>query len=1302
MKSFLSSLRKLDASLEIESGQTASKNRIKLWKCWPRNSKAIKKYTKKGIPGISLSLYTSLLTIGTSIGIGITFNPQSSWAGSTCVGTYSSRSGVVFNPTTGVISTSTTNSVIGYFNSITNAYVPIANYTGGGNINAIATQPSTGNLFFVNRTTGNIVVYNSNIGTQATLTGVLPSSTTIIGATFTASGKLYVYYTNKTLIEVNPSNGNQVGSTITINGIPGGSPAAGIPGNTPVGTVFTGGTTNGDIAIGTDGVIRILGDTSTIIATATSVTYTSRLYTLTISGNTATAIPVVASDITGLSGAAANGLAIDPATGKFYISSSLGTYELNPNTNSATLLTSATGTNDLAACGSPAPDVPTITKAFGPDNVVGIPANSTLTLTLGNTNQVPIFLIAPLVDNFQTGLTVRSPNGLGGTCLNDTANSNKVTAVVNSSSISLLDGLKIPAGGCTVTVNVTASTVGTFTNNIAAGALKTTAGNNASATTSTLVVPAIDYGDAPITGTAPNGTGTNAYGEARHVVVAGIRLGATIDSETASIANATATGDGADDDGITIPALVAGQTATITAQVSGAGGYLQGWIDWNGNGLFDAGEQIATNIQDNGTGDNNAAIGTISFDVNVPANAITSASTFARFRWSTNQNLDSTTTATDGEVEDYQILIKAPPLTCGTIYGSYNNGGIFNGLRAYNPTSGSLSAQIATLTTPGGSTTNVAALAVDPVLDSNGNRRVYYMENSGTNARLFYYDGSSVTDTGTTITVPYSPINTVRSDGSTGSLNNSFNRMGFAPDGTLYIADGQKTFYRFSPNRSGTGGTLSAANTITDNPNNDIGNFGRAKVGQSGGGDITFDSSGRMYIVTYDSNSSGVPTEFRLFQILNPQSSTPTAVLLGRQASVDTVAGLSFQISDNTLYMQGGGGKSFGWNLATNTVTNLSATSLGSADLGSCHYPDLDPTNTSTKTVANITNPGATQLSANDILEYTLNVTNNGNLVAGNVTLVDAIPAGTTYVTGSTKLNSITQTDVSGAMPYANATNAKQINSPGQASGVLTAGASNKATVVFRVKVNAANIKICNQSNVFYDGGLTVGISSDDPSTTSVNGDQTCTGVIPGSSKAKLLLVKRITAIKRNGETVPETFTTFVDDLNSLTPTNDDNHCNWPGSTGAAGACTNTYTVGKTSVSDIQTGDEVEYTIYYLNGGGNPAKLARICDQLDTNLAFQTQFNSSDITTVGKGLVLVAGNTTTQYLTNTGLDNDKGQLTTPALATSCNLGARTGNNLSDDVVVVDVGSPTSLLMNSTSSGTPTDSYGYIRFKAKVR
>jgi hypothetical protein len=88
-----------------------------------------------------------------------------------------------------------------------------------------------------------------------------------------------------------------------------------------------------------------------------------------------------------------------------------------------------------------------------------------------------------------------------------------------------------------------------------------------------------------------------------------------------------------DEDGITRTALVEDRTSTFTATVSGAG-YLQAWVDWNGDGDFlDPGEQVATNLQDNGSGDDvTSGDGTITFDVNVPAGAYI-GDTFSRFRW---------------------------------------------------------------------------------------------------------------------------------------------------------------------------------------------------------------------------------------------------------------------------------------------------------------------------------------------------------------------------------------------------------------------------------------------------------------------------------------------------------------------------------------------------------------------------------------------------------------------------------------------------------------------------------------------
>ena len=146
-----------------------------------------------------------------------------------------------------------------------------------------------------------------------------------------------------------------------------------------------------------------------------------------------------------------------------------------------------------------------------------------------------------------------------------------------------------------------------------------------------------DFGDAP-----------SSYGNPIHTLVNGIRLGPSNSADAGPFNSATASGDTADD-GITIPALTQTVNATITANVVGSGGYLQGWIDWNGNGSFsDSGEQIALNLQDT---DND---GVIDVPVAVPSST-TTGQTFARFRWSTSAGIVINTAVSDGEVEDYAI-----------------------------------------------------------------------------------------------------------------------------------------------------------------------------------------------------------------------------------------------------------------------------------------------------------------------------------------------------------------------------------------------------------------------------------------------------------------------------------------------------------------------------------------------------------------------------------------------------------------------------------------------------------------------
>ena len=176
-----------------------------------------------------------------------------------------------------------------------------------------------------------------------------------------------------------------------------------------------------------------------------------------------------------------------------------------------------------------------------------------------------------------------------------------------------------------------------------------------------------DWGDAP----AQYAT-TRAANGASHGLTAGLRLGVNIDSEQNGQPSATATGDDItgiigsngqvidDEDGVVILApIVRGDNANIiqvsVTNTTGTPSYLQGWIDFNGNGTWGdvSNEQIAKNVLV-ANGLNNVTFSTPSGAVN---------QTFARFRLSQDQNLTPTGKAKTGEVEDYAFSIVDGPRT---------------------------------------------------------------------------------------------------------------------------------------------------------------------------------------------------------------------------------------------------------------------------------------------------------------------------------------------------------------------------------------------------------------------------------------------------------------------------------------------------------------------------------------------------------------------------------------------------------------------------------------------------------------
>lgn len=164
-----------------------------------------------------------------------------------------------------------------------------------------------------------------------------------------------------------------------------------------------------------------------------------------------------------------------------------------------------------------------------------------------------------------------------------------------------------------------------------------------------------DYGDAPETQQGAIAT-TSARGGPSHIIVQGIYLGKRVDAELDGKPSAQARGDdnaGVDDeDGVVVNGpLTPGGTVTfdVTASVDG---YLEGWIDFNGNRSWaDAGENVFNSIP--------VLSGVNSLVLQVPNTAVL-GDIFARFRFSTRGGYGLTGEASNGEVEDYKLTVEQP------------------------------------------------------------------------------------------------------------------------------------------------------------------------------------------------------------------------------------------------------------------------------------------------------------------------------------------------------------------------------------------------------------------------------------------------------------------------------------------------------------------------------------------------------------------------------------------------------------------------------------------------------------------
>lgn len=213
----------------------------------------------------------------------------------------------------------------------------------------------------------------------------------------------------------------------------------------------------------------------------------------------------------------------------------------------------------------------------------------------------------------------------------------------------------------------------------------------------------------------------------------------------------------------------------------------------------------------------------------------------------------------------------------------------------------------------------------------------------------------------------------------------------------------------------------------------------------------------------------------------------------------------------------------------------------------------------------------------------------------------------------------------------------------------------------------------------------------------------TSVGVSNNGGRANVLLVKRITRINdltttlggdnlaayKQDNTYP--YDDNVLELPNTHPFPDTDK--WPGTIANTSS---TFLIGGMNGGTTKPNDVIEYTIYFISSGFSEPKNVQLCDRIPKDTTFvPNAFNASSPAPgggSGERGILVSQNGSFAH-TNSA-DGDQGRYYAPgeSLPTSCGTATNTTG-----AIVVNLGN----IPFATGQGTPNNSYGYFRFRAKV-
>lgn len=244
-----------------------------------------------------------------------------------------------------------------------------------------------------------------------------------------------------------------------------------------------------------------------------------------------------------------------------------------------------------------------------------------------------------------------------------------------------------------------------------------------------------------------------------------------------------------------------------------------------------------------------------------------------------------------------------------------------------------------------------------------------------------------------------------------------------------------------------------------------------------------------------------------------PGSATAGAMNADAGSSTANVATVSFSVTVNSAVVGGTilanqgfvNGSGAGGSAFPEAPSDDPATSV--ANDPTRDIVGLLPLLDAQKTVAIVVDNGTPGVAdAGDTLRYTLTIANSTVVPATGVLLTDAVPASTTYVAGSTRLNGVAVADVGGDSALVAGL---AVNSAGAASGTIAGNAS--AEVVFDVQIAAAVPADTVISNQGFVASNEQALEPTDQDGIDTNGDQPTTLIVGAAQQ--LGIVKSVTVV---------------------------------------------------------------------------------------------------------------------------------------------------------------------------------------------